>query len=151
MRNSRPGLLRTVGFLLAIVAALLAATGSLDAQPQPITNSAGTRLATARAAESQCAAEWQSVQSGLPAEDLYSVAYGNGLYLAAGSHGALLTSPDGLAWTPRISGTTYRLKGLAYGGDQYVAVDDQGSVLTSPDGMTWRHPDCRRRFFIRRS
>ncbi|MFI5180846.1 MAG: hypothetical protein ACHQPI_05610 [Thermoanaerobaculia bacterium] len=121
---------------VAIVTTLSGARGSLCARQLPIPQRADTHRVAAGATESQCGAEWQPANEP-PREDLHSVAYGNGLYLAAGSHGTLLTSPDGITWTPRTSGTTYQLNGLAYGGGQYVAVDIVGSVLTSPDGITW--------------
>jgi hypothetical protein len=33
-------------------------------------------------------------------------AYGNGLWVAVGNGGTILTSPDGVTWTARVSGTT---------------------------------------------
>jgi hypothetical protein len=45
--------------------------------------------------------------------------------------GTILTSPDGVDWTQRISGG-YRLNGVAYGNGLFLAVGDDGAILTSP-------------------
>lgn len=57
------------------------------------------------------------------------------------------SSPDGITWSNRTSGTTEGLKGVTYGNNAFVAVgghDDcygyetsTGTILTSPDGITW--------------
>jgi len=49
----------------------------------------------------------------------------------------VVTSPNGLAWTLRTSGTTYSLRGIVYGNGLYVAVGQNGTVLTSSDGFNW--------------
>jgi len=52
----------------------------------------------------------------------------------------ILTSPDGVTWTARTSGTD-RLYGVTWGGNQFVAVGDyqygDDTILTSPNGVTW--------------
>jgi hypothetical protein len=68
---------------------------------------------------------------------LYGVAYGNGLFVAVGLGGIILTSPDGVSWTGQTSGTGYSLSGVAYGNGLFVAVGYGGTILTSPDGETW--------------
>ena len=50
---------------------------------------------------------------------------------------SILTSPDGVSWTRRTSGTSSELKGVAYGNSLFVAVGDDGTILTSPDGVSW--------------
>jgi hypothetical protein len=47
--------------------------------------------------------------------DLNGVTYGNGLFVAVGEGGTILTSPDGASWTRRTSGTSNRLRGVTYG------------------------------------
>ena len=69
-------------------------------------------------------------------DDLSAVAYGAGLHVAVGEDGAILTSPDGMTWTIRDSGTTADLNGITWGGGQFVA-GGYGTILTSPDGVTW--------------
>jgi hypothetical protein len=50
------------------------------------------------------------------------VTYGNGLFVAVGEDGTILTSPDGVTWTQRTSGTSNWLNGVAYGNGLFVAV-----------------------------
>ncbi len=74
---------------------------------------------------------------------LRGVTYGNGIFVAVGDAGTILTSPDGITWTPRNSGTSYFLSGVTYGEGSFVAVGNigppstWGTILTSPDGVTW--------------
>ena len=67
---------------------------------------------------------------------LNRVTYGNDIFVAVGGNGAILTSPDGAAWTPRESGTNAWLYGVAYGNNTFVAVGGY-TILTSPDGAVW--------------
>jgi hypothetical protein len=64
--------------------------------------------------------------------DLHGVTYGNGRFVAVGSGGTILTSPDGVKWTRRTSGTNNLLYGVTYGNGLFVAVGDRGTILTSP-------------------
>jgi hypothetical protein len=54
------------------------------------------------------------------------------LTLAAcvGGSGTILTSPDGVTWTRRTSGTGNWLEGVAYGNGLFVAVG--GTAPSSP-------------------
>jgi hypothetical protein len=67
---------------------------------------------------------------------LYGLARGNGLFVAVGEGSAILTSPDGLVWTRRYSGTN-RLNAVTWGNGTFVAVGRNGTILTSPNGATW--------------
>jgi hypothetical protein len=60
------------------------------------------------------------------------VTYGNGLFVAVGEDGAILTSPDGVNWTRRTSGTRNGLESVTYGNGLFVAVGEWGTILTSP-------------------
>jgi hypothetical protein len=51
------------------------------------------------------------------------VTYGNGLFVAVGEDGAILTSPDGVSWTRRTSGGNL-LYGVTYGNGTFVAVGE---------------------------
>lgn len=68
------------------------------------------------------------------------VAFGNGLFVTGGSDGVLLTSPDGVAWTQRTSGTTNRISEVEYltlnGSSAFYALTT-GAILKSVDGITW--------------
>jgi hypothetical protein len=59
--------------------------------------------------------------------------------VAVGSDGTtILTSPDGITWTERTSGTSDNdLRGVAYENGTFVAVGASGTILTSSDGTTW--------------
>lgn len=59
------------------------------------------------------------------------------LYVACGTSGTILTSPDAITWTPRVSGTTGWLQAVTWSGAQLVAVGEGTPFLSSPDGITW--------------
>jgi hypothetical protein len=73
---------------------------------------------------------------------LTSVAYGAGQYVAVGSGGTIVTSPDATSWTERKSGTTASLLSIVYGDGQFIAVGGdelvtKATVVTSKDGFSW--------------
>lgn len=64
--------------------------------------------------------------------DLKGVTYGDGLFVAVGEDGTILTSTDGVNWTERTSGTRAWINNVTYGNGTFVAVGDHGTILTSP-------------------
>lgn len=74
--------------------------------------------------------------------DLMAVTYGNGIFLAVGNNGTILTSADGSKWTQQtlpyspISLNTVMLNSVAFGNNMFVAVGDK-TILTSVDGVNW--------------
>lgn len=78
---------------------------------------------------------------------LYGITSGNGIWVAVGSSGIILTSADsGSSWTQRVSGTDSNLLYVGYANGIFVAVGDTGPswttneksvILTSSDGVTW--------------
>ena len=58
--------------------------------------------------------------------------------VAVGAHGTVLTSPDGITWTTRSTGSAHYLYDVAWTGSQLVAVGAGSSVFTSPDAITWK-------------
>lgn len=78
-----------------------------------------------------------------------TVAYGNGIWVAAGDFGYLATSSDGRTWTQRESsapedwpldlGTGYELTSAAYGNGRWVISGSDGRLYTSTDGIDWTH------------
>ena len=64
-------------------------------------------------------------------EQLNSVTYGNGLFVAGGGGGVIYTSPDGLTDTVNVSGTTSNLNSVTYGNGAFVAVGNNGTILIS--------------------
>ncbi len=99
---------------------------------------------------------WQTPQIPSPLPDLKGVAFGfpqlayvqtpqyaytslnlpAATFVAVGSNGTLLTSPDGVSWTTQNPIPSNSLNAVAYG-HQFIAVGDGGSIFTSIDGLTW--------------
>jgi len=65
------------------------------------------------------------------------VIYANGLFVAVRLYDPVMTSPDGIAWTPRPSGLASFASGIAYGAGRFVIVGADGATLTSTDGLNW--------------
>jgi photosystem II stability/assembly factor-like uncharacterized protein len=73
----------------------------------------------------------------MPSTDrLQAVLWNGSQFVSVGSHGQILTSPDGATWSPQTSGTTSFLSGIAWDGRQFVVVGAT-AFLTSPDAVTW--------------
>ena len=58
------------------------------------------------------------------------------LYVAVGSGGVILTSPDTVTWTSRTSGTSNILLSVIYAGGQYIAAGSN-IILSSTDAISW--------------
>jgi hypothetical protein len=72
--------------------------------------------------------------------NLNSVTYGNGLFVAVGGSrdsSTILISRDGVTWTQRTSPTRSWLRDVTYGNGRFVAVGWNGTILTSRDGVSW--------------
>lgn len=95
-------------------------------------------------------ATWSAVASGTNAS-LQGVGYGmdfvnagdtneasaeSPLFVIVGQSGLILTSSNGLSWTPRTSGTSQYLSDVTYGNGYYVSVGNQ-RILRSSDGLSW--------------
>jgi len=75
---------------------------------------------------------WTSVTYGLVA--------GEGRFVAVSTSEWVMTSADGITWTPRQGFSGYSWSSVTYGNGLFVAVAVAGSgsrVMTSPDGITW--------------
>lgn len=86
---------------------------------------------------------WEVVHQDEGRHEFYSVAFGNGRYIACGTSGFAVTSEDGSVWSEtdlfpedwdRLKGT---LKAIRWNGERFVAVGSWGTVLTSSEGDTW--------------
>lgn len=68
-----------------------------------------------------------------------AIAYGAGLYIAAGTGSSAYTSPDLVTWTARTLPAAAAWGVLAYSGTTFliVSLDGASSAATSPDGITW--------------
>ncbi len=58
-------------------------------------------------------------------------------FVAVGSSGKILTSPDGAVWSERVSGTTNLLVSVDCDDTRCVAVSTHGTVTMSVDNVTW--------------
>lgn len=67
---------------------------------------------------------------------LSSIVYGNGIYVATGNNGDILTSRDGSNWTYRPNDCYRHIYKVIYSNDIFVAVG-MGVILTSSDGINW--------------
>jgi len=63
---------------------------------------------------------------------LKGICYGNGLFVAVGRLGDVMTSPDGINWTRRTGAVSNNLRGVCYGNGIFVVVGSGGDVMTSP-------------------
>jgi hypothetical protein len=68
---------------------------------------------------------------------LNDVAWNGSLFVAVGDLGKIVSSPDGITWTLRTSGSTQRLNGVTWDGSRFLAVGDGGTILSSSNGSSW--------------
>jgi len=95
-------------------------------------------------AEADPLAQW--TWHGRLGERFNNVAYGNGLFVEVAEnvdHLQIMTSPDGVRWTPRVPAAPSSWRGVAFGHGTFVVVGSQGAILTSTDGpsedgLTWK-------------
>jgi hypothetical protein len=109
---------------------------------------ASTLFASAFAAELD---NWEVTVPSSTYLTLLDVTYAQGVFVAVGERGGanlvgeILTSANGAAWTPQVSGIDGPLFGITYGATTFVAVGAQNSgrgdwvdgIVTSPDGRNW--------------
>jgi|GEM_PF-1648561 len=67
------------------------------------------------------------------------VTFGKGLFVATGDNGAVLSSPNGITWTERASGTTNHLNKISFDNvsGEFITAGVGGAMVTSSDGITW--------------
>jgi hypothetical protein len=73
-------------------------------------------------------------------QNINSVAYGNGRFVAVGNNGSVLTSTTGAqgTWTlSQLGSTSDDLLKVVFAGTLFVASGEKGYLYTSPDGLTW--------------
>ncbi len=84
-----------------------------------------------------------------------SIAYGNGIFIAVGGGGIIVSSTDnGVTWTARSSGTTDHLDGIAFGDGTFAALSygypQTDQILSSlDDGVTWTIHDGKSTYGLR--
>lgn len=75
-------------------------------------------------------------------ENLDGLAWGGGKFVAVGTGGVVLTSPDGVSWFKHHSGTGQHLHEVAWSGNRFVAVGLGGTIIISTDGIHWSTIPC---------
>lgn len=79
---------------------------------------------------------WFGRAADIPDMLLWSVTYGNGMFLTTGSN-TILTSVDGVAWAARRVETDDYLIATTWGNGTYVAVGTRGTIFSSTNGNDW--------------
>jgi hypothetical protein len=69
---------------------------------------------------------------------LHGVCFGEEEFVAVGSNGTVMTSPDGEAWLNQESGTRISLHGVTHAAGRFVAVGELGLILYSDDARFWQ-------------
>lgn len=68
----------------------------------------------------------------------WSVAYGDGVFVAVASgSAAAASSPDGVTWTARTLPSSAAWYSVVYGNGIFVAIATNGNAASSLDGITW--------------
>ena len=84
---------------------------------------------------------WVTQTSNFGNSIIYSVAYGNNLWVAGGYYGQIRTSTDAVTWVTQTSNFPNNYSGIirsvAYGNNLWVAGGDYGNIRTSTDAITW--------------
>ena len=89
---------------------------------------------------------------GVPHHQWNDVTYGAGIFVAVDQRGAgflVMTSTDGMSWTPRVTTGDHRWEGIVYAEGIFVAVADRADsspanerIMTSTDGIAWTLQDA---------
>ncbi len=84
---------------------------------------------------------WSETEGFVPrtsgtANNLFCVTWANGIFVAGGLEGTLLTSPDGITWTAIASPAWHVVRALVYGNGKWIA-SGAGTVAVSSDTMNW--------------
>lgn len=71
-------------------------------------------------------------------QNLWSVGYGSGQFVAVGEGSTVVSSVDGVTWTARpVPLPGYWLVGVGHGAGTWVIVGDRGLILTSTNLTSW--------------
>lgn len=84
--------------------------------------------------------EWAWANPYPTGSGLTSITYGNGMFVATGDDGTILTSADGEIWDIQNSGTSNYLDGAAWLDGKFWSVGI-GVMLNSTDGINWSNPN----------
>ena len=68
---------------------------------------------------------------------VYSIAYGNGIFVIGDNAGGIATSVDGNSWTSQTSWTTNPIRDIIYGGGKFIMTAAEENIGVSTDGINW--------------
>ncbi len=68
---------------------------------------------------------------------LNAIAFGNGVFVAAGGNGATLVSPDGVNWTNSSPGNYGELQNVHFLNGEFNVVGNTNRLLRSSNGVDW--------------
>ena len=90
---------------------------------------------------------WESasdIQGAFGSSLIWSIAYGNGRFIAVADEGKMAYSNDGVDWTAIRPGYSTiqsqfdkTIRGIAWGNGQFIAVGYDGRMAASDNGMNW--------------
>jgi Viral BACON domain len=72
----------------------------------------------------------------IPGGSVNGIAYGNGMFVAAGGNGKVYTSTDAVTWTSRSVGS-YHLFPTLFANGTFVVAGKNGYIYSSSDGINW--------------
>ena len=84
--------------------------------------------------------EWSWANPYPIGNNLTSITYAGGMFVATGEDGAIITSTDGETWDIQSSGTSDSLGGAAWLGGKFWCVGNS-VMLNSTDGINWTNPN----------
>ncbi len=73
----------------------------------------------------------------LNGRSLNFITYAQDKWITANVSGIVITSADGVNWTPQQTALTTAIRAAAYGDNTWVLVGASGKILTSPDAGRW--------------
>jgi hypothetical protein len=75
----------------------------------------------------------------------YGVVNGQGLFVAAGDEGVIVTASFGASfggnWQERVSGTANSITSMIFDGANFIGVTSSSEIVVSPDGVNWARAD----------
>ena len=86
---------------------------------------------------SQIPTNWHMLNPLPQGNTLNGVTYGNGIFVAVGQLGTIMTSYNGLEWQISTSGVDNNLSAVAFGNGKFITVGNEGVILISSNGVNW--------------
>ena len=83
------------------------------------------------------ATTWVTQNANFAVTSIFTVAYGNGLWLLGGYGSNLRRSTDAITWATQAANFFFNVRSLAYANNLWVGVGYFGDIRTSTDGTTW--------------